>query len=199
MELKTTNNNARAILFDMVGVLLFKKRNYTPKSKEELNAERIEKLYNYLDDEKLLLDLKERAGLTSKEIDTALPYIPQKYERFKELWDLLPELKKMYKLAVINNGNALADKYWKERFDFSVFNAFINSAIEGVRKPDPEIYLITCEKLGVKPEYCLFMDDLSQNIVTAKRLKMKTILWDRDNRKESFRRFVSFINRSLPD
>ena len=41
MNLK--NKKIEAILFDMVGVLLFKKRGYSPKSKEQLNAEKIEK------------------------------------------------------------------------------------------------------------------------------------------------------------
>ena len=44
MKLKITNNNIRAILFDMVGVLLFERTDYTPRTKEQLNAEKIEKL-----------------------------------------------------------------------------------------------------------------------------------------------------------
>ena len=74
----------QVIIFDMVGVLLFKKMNYTLKTKREINAEKIEKLYNHLDDKKLLLDLKLKVGLTTKKIKEALPYIPQKYEKFKE-------------------------------------------------------------------------------------------------------------------
>ena len=189
------NNNIQAILFDMVGVLLFKKNDYFPKTKEELNAEKIEGFYNHVDDEKLLKDLKEKAGLTDKEINEALPYIPRKYEKFKELWDLLPELKKKYKLAVINNGNNLAEKYWKKRFDFTIFDAFVVSAKEKVKKPNPKIYLITCKKLGVEPENCLFMDDMEENVQTAKKLNMKAIWWDRYNKEESFKKFVLFIDK----
>lgn len=53
---------------------------------------------------------------------------------------MLTELKNRYKLAVINNGNAIAKKYWKEKFDFGIFDIFINSAEEGVKKPDPKSY-----------------------------------------------------------
>lgn len=190
MKLK---NNIQAIIFDMVGVLLFKKINYTPKTKKEINAEKIEKLYNHLSDKELLLDLKEKAGLTTKEINEALPYIPQKYEKFKELWNLLPILKKNYKLAIINNGNNLAEKYWKKRFDFSIFDAFIVSAKEKVKKPNPKIYLITCKKLNVKPRNCLFMDDTKENIITAKRLKMETILWEKNKKNENLRKFIPLI------
>jgi len=166
----------KAILFDMVGVLLFKKKGYIPKIREELNAEKIEKLYNNVDDKKLLLDIKNKLGLTDKEIKKALTRIPEKYEKFEELWDLLPALKKRYKLAVINNGNSLANKYWRKKFDFSIFDEFIVSAKIGIKKPDPKIYLFVCKKLKVKPEECLFLDDRKENITTAKNLKMKT-LW----------------------
>lgn len=33
----------KAILFDMVGVLVFKKKDYSPKTSDEINAENIEK------------------------------------------------------------------------------------------------------------------------------------------------------------
>lgn len=193
MKLKISNQNIQAIIFDMVGVLLFKRENYTPKSKKEINAEKIEKLYNHLDDKKLLLDLKEKAGLTAKEVKEALPCIPKKYEEFKELWDLLPTLKKSYKLAVINNGNNLAKEYWEKRFDFTIFDTFIVSAKEKVKKPNPKIYLITCKRLNVKPKNCLFMDDTKKNIIAAKRLEMKTILWEKSKKKENFKKFVYLI------
>ncbi len=193
MKLKIVNHSIQAIIFDMVGVLLFKKINYTPKTKKEINAEKIEKLYNHIDDKKLLLDLKEKAGLTTKEVDEALLYIPRKYEKFKDLWNLLPVLKKNYKLAVINNGNNLAEKYWMKKFGFNIFDAFVNSAKEKVKKPNPKIYLITCKKLDVKPRDCLFMDDAKENIITAKRLKMKTVLWEKSKKKENLKKFISLI------
>ena len=196
MKLKISNHNIQAIVFDMVGVLLFKKINYTPKTKKQINARKIEKLYNHLDDKKLLLDSKEKAGLTTKEINEALPYIPRKYEKFKELWDLLPILKKNYKLAVINNGNNLAEKYWKKKFGFNIFDAFVNSAKEKVKKPNPKIYLITCKKLNVKPKNCLFMDDTEENIIAAKKLKMKTILWERNKKKENLKKFIFLLQQN---
>lgn len=69
--------------------------------------------------------------LNNAEIEEAVRLIPEKYKRFEALWKLLPELKKKYKLAVINNGNSISLKYWKEKFDFSVFDLYINSAVEG--------------------------------------------------------------------
>ncbi len=44
-----------------------------------------------------------------------------------------------------------------------------------MRKPDPEIYSLTCDRLGVPPERCLFIDDLLCNVEAADALGMETI------------------------
>lgn len=174
----------KAILFDLVGVLVFKKEGYIATSPDEINAQNIEDLFNHIDDQRLFKDIKEKLNLNDDEIKKALPYIPAKFERFNKLWKILPKLKKQYKLAVINNGNSIASKYWREKFDFSIFDLFINSAMVGIKKPDPKIYFLTCEKLDVKPKECLFMDDTLENIKSAKKLGMKTIWWNKNENKE---------------
>ena len=175
----------KAILFDMVGVLIFKKVGYIVKTKEEINAENIERLFNHLDDQKLISDIKIKLNLSDSERENACRFIPEKYERFEKLWTFLPKLKEKYKLAVINNGNSVALRYWKEKFDFNIFDLFINSAVEGIKKPNPKIFLLACKKLNVEPNECLFMDDSSENIESAKNLGMKTIWWNKEEDKLS--------------
>lgn len=189
METKT-KSNITSILFDMVGVLLFKRKGYSSNSKSQINAEKIERLYNHTDDKKLISDIKEKLKLSDKKISDALYYIPARYEKFTKIWELLPKLKKNYKLAVINNGNSLANNYWFKRFDFSIFDLFINSGVEGTKKPDPKIFLLACKKLDVNPESCLFMDDNEENITTAKSLGMKTIWWKPSEVRNNFRLFL---------
>ena len=189
-----TEGKFEAILFDMVGVLIFKRPGYQASTLDEINADKIEKLYNHVDNEKLLRDINQNMHLGEKGLERALCCIPAKYEKFSEIWKLLPKLKESYKMAVINNGNALAQKYWDEKFNFSIFDAFVNSAIEGVRKPDPEIYLITCKRLGKRPEDCLFMDDSLENVEAANELGMKTIWWNKEEgRDKAFERFKPLI------
>lgn len=180
---KILNQKIKAILFDMVGVLVFKKKNYVPKTKDEINTEEIEKLFNHVDDAKLIKDIKEKLKLSDSEIERAARVMPERFEKFNQLWKVLPILKRKYKLAVINNGNAVAKKYWDKKFGFKEFNIFVNSAIEGVKKPDLKIYLLTCKRLGVKPEECLFMDDTFENIEAAGKLGMETLWWDKEKEK----------------
>jgi putative hydrolase of the HAD superfamily len=58
------------------------------------------------------------------------------------------------------------------------FNAFVESCVEGVRKPDPRIYRIACEGLGVAPHDAVFLDDIGANLKPARALGMTTIKVD---------------------
>ncbi len=55
------------------------------------------------------------------------------------------------------------------------FKPIILSYEEGVRKPNPTIYKRTIERLGVKPEEILFIDNLSENLGSAAKLGLRTI------------------------
>jgi putative hydrolase of the HAD superfamily len=55
------------------------------------------------------------------------------------------------------------------------FDVVVESAVEGLRKPDPRIYRLVCERLGVTPEASIFLDDLGANLKPARELGMTTI------------------------
>jgi putative hydrolase of the HAD superfamily len=56
-----------------------------------------------------------------------------------------------------------------------LFDVVVQSAVEGVRKPDPEFYRRACERLGVEAHECAFLDDLGVNCKPARVLGMHTI------------------------
>ncbi|WP_293676035.1 HAD-IA family hydrolase [uncultured Phenylobacterium sp.] len=56
-----------------------------------------------------------------------------------------------------------------------LFDAIIESSKAGVRKPDQRIYLMMCDLLAVKPENCIYLDDLGINCKPAAGLGMKAI------------------------
>jgi putative hydrolase of the HAD superfamily len=58
----------------------------------------------------------------------------------------------------------------RERFD-----VFVESSKVGLRKPDPRIYALVCEALGVLPREAVFLDDIGRNLKTARELGMTTI------------------------
>ena len=56
-----------------------------------------------------------------------------------------------------------------------LFDYIIESSKAGVRKPDPKIYLMMCEALSVRPEACVYLDDLGINCKPAAALGMRAI------------------------
>jgi epoxide hydrolase-like predicted phosphatase len=58
------------------------------------------------------------------------------------------------------------------------FDAFVESSIVGLRKPDPRIYQHACNELGVRPAEAVFLDDIGHNLKTARQLGMATIKVD---------------------
>jgi putative hydrolase of the HAD superfamily len=57
----------------------------------------------------------------------------------------------------------------------SIFDAFVESSVVGMRKPDPRIYLHACEALRVRPPEAVFLDDIGRNLKAARELGMATI------------------------
>ncbi|HWP65395.1 MAG TPA: HAD family phosphatase [Candidatus Limnocylindria bacterium] len=58
------------------------------------------------------------------------------------------------------------------------FDVFIESAVVGMRKPDPRIFTYTCDALGVVPPETAFLDDIGLNLKAARALGMTTIKVD---------------------
>jgi putative hydrolase of the HAD superfamily len=56
-----------------------------------------------------------------------------------------------------------------------MFDVVIESSKVGVRKPDPRIYVMMCEALGVTPQACVYLDDLGVNCKPAAQLGMVAI------------------------
>jgi putative hydrolase of the HAD superfamily len=57
-----------------------------------------------------------------------------------------------------------------------LFDAIVISGQVGLHKPQPEIYELAAERLGVVPRVCVFVDDLRENCVGAEAVGMTAIL-----------------------
>lgn len=56
-----------------------------------------------------------------------------------------------------------------------LFDVIIESSKEGIRKPDPRIYQMACERIGVAPDSIVYLDDLGINLKPARDMGMTTI------------------------
>jgi len=76
--------------------------------------------------------------------------------------------------ALTNNWAQPGDRTLREPRDLG-FHTVVESAVEGIRKPDPRIYELVCRRLDVTPEACVFLDDLGINLKPARTMGMTTI------------------------
>jgi epoxide hydrolase-like predicted phosphatase len=67
-----------------------------------------------------------------------------------------------------------AGRYELDRFP-EMFDGWVISGEEGVRKPDPAIYALGAERIGLAPEDCVFVDDLKGNLKPARAMGMATV------------------------
>ena len=96
----------------------------------------------------------------------------------KNMVIFLRELKSDFKLGCITNNVKSSseennDNETKEAM--SLFDHVIESSIVGIRKPNPEIYMMSCDALKVSPDQCIYLDDLGINLKPARELGMTTI------------------------
>lgn len=72
--------------------------------------------------------------------------------------------------ALTNNWTPFADSPLVAGFD-----VVVESVVEGTRKPEPRIYEICFERLGVSPDRAVMFDDLGPNLKTAHRMGVTTV------------------------
>ncbi len=63
-----------------------------------------------------------------------------------------------------------------DRAPLEIFDATVISGDVGLHKPQPEIYELGAERIGVPPSACVFVDDLRENVAGAEKVGMTAIL-----------------------
>lgn len=90
--------------------------------------------------------------------------------------DLVRRARARYRVALLSNASDLLGQWLEEKLGIAhLFDVVINSAEVGVKKPDPRIYLLTLERLGVEPHEAVFIDDVEENVEAAAALGIQAI------------------------
>lgn len=79
-----------------------------------------------------------------------------------------------YKTAILSN-NVREWREWRDMVAHAGFQVIVDSSEVGKRKPEPEIYEMTCELLGVQPQRAVFIDDIPWNIEGAEQVGLTAI------------------------
>jgi putative hydrolase of the HAD superfamily len=82
------------------------------------------------------------------------------------------------RFALLTNNVREWEPLWRSKLPVDeIFETVVDSAFVGLRKPDPAIYRLTCDRLGIGPEACLFVDDVEVNCEAAADLGMTAVLY----------------------
>jgi epoxide hydrolase-like predicted phosphatase len=85
-----------------------------------------------------------------------------------------------YKLAICTNNVREWERLWRAKLPVDeIFDVVVDSAFVGTRKPEPQIYQLTLERLGVEPAEALLVDDIELNCIAARELGMHAVWFQR--------------------
>ena len=89
---------------------------------------------------------------------------------------LIKQLKnKGYRIGLISNIESSHERTIRKRGLLKYFGVVVLSNKVKVRKPNKKIYKIALEKIKVKPEEAIFIDNLKENVIGARKAGMKSI------------------------
>jgi putative hydrolase of the HAD superfamily len=99
-----------------------------------------------------------------------------------EMIELMRELRgRGLRMAMLTNNVREWEPLWRSMLPVEeIFETIVDSAFVGVRKPEPRIYELTLERIGMPAEACLFVDDVPDNVAAAEAAGMRAVHF-RDN------------------
>jgi len=183
------NQKIKAIIFDFGGIFT-KERNFdtfAKKYSEKFSVDYEELLRIMGENWQLVKVNKIDSNVFWEKTSEYLKYNSEKLRKEtiqffglrENMLKIAKFLKSEYKLALLTNQirDWLSEMIKKYKLN-DVFDTIVISDEVKLAKPDPRIYQIVLERMGLKPEQCLFIDDKEENIEAARKLKIKTILFE---------------------
>ena len=94
-----------------------------------------------------------------------------------EMTDLVERLGRGYRLAIMTNNVRESRARWHAKIDIERFDVVVDSSDVGLRKPDPAIYAVLLERLGLSGPEVAYVDDFEENLEPASALGMHAVLF----------------------
>jgi putative hydrolase of the HAD superfamily len=81
-----------------------------------------------------------------------------------------------YRLALLTNNVQEWEPRWRPKWPIDeLFETVVDSGFVGMRKPDPDIFELTLNRLELPADVCVFIDDLEHNVVAARELGLHAV------------------------
>jgi epoxide hydrolase-like predicted phosphatase len=96
-----------------------------------------------------------------------------------ELYGYFRSLRPRYRTGIISNSFVGAREREQERYGFGdATDLIVYSHETGLSKPDPRIYELACERLGVSPPEAVFVDDTEEAVEGARTVGMHAVRYE---------------------
>jgi putative hydrolase of the HAD superfamily len=106
------------------------------------------------------MKISPRTEQIEKAVEIRMKYIRQALRPRPDAINTPSELKNQgYKIGLLSNCSIEIPILWQETAFADLFDTAIFSSRERLKKPDPRIYHLACERLGAMPESCLYIAD----------------------------------------
>lgn len=120
------------------------------------------------------------------DVDPLIKIIQEIFQPVPGMIELLQQSKESYVLYMLSNQTAATLPYLEDKYEF--FNYFKYSVFSyrvGLAKPHKEIFEYFLKNTGIKPQESIFIDNLEDNLVTAKQLGFNTILFENEKQLQN--------------
>lgn len=108
----------------------------------------------------------------------------------KETKDIIKQLKSDSRVVCGTNTIDSHYYYLLNQGDYDIFDEVYASNLMGISKPDPDFYRYILKKEGIKPENTVFIDDSEENIISAQKIGINSILFtDPDSLRQQIKTF----------
>lgn len=108
----------------------------------------------------------------------------------QETKDIIKQLKSNSRVVCGTNTIDSHYYYLLNQGDYDIFDEVYASNLMGVSKPDPDFYWYILKKEGIKPENTVFVDDTEENVLSAQKIGIKSILFtDSDSLRQQIKTF----------
>ena len=139
--------------------------------------------------------IAERGHLSPRMVNLVRRHVFARFQLNKPSVRFMAELNNDYKTAILSNAGDQTRKVMEDRYHLhEIVDDIIISAEEGVVKPDPNIYQIAMERLNASPETSLFLDDMSENVLAARKFGMKAVQFI--NTKQAIRSVRDYLEEN---
>jgi len=107
----------------------------------------------------------------------------------QETKDIIEQLKSNSRVVCGTNTIDSHYYYLLNQGSYEIFDEVYTSTLMGISKPDPNFYWHILNKEGIKPENAVFVDDTEENIISAQKIGINSILFtDSDSLKQQIKK-----------